>query len=109
MTAAGEYVQLAPYWARASYAGHPGERRLLTPGKRQRLDFESIRLTSRKLQPGSRIVVVLSVIKELGRQLNDGSARGTGRDVSAETIADVKEPLVIRWLGGSSLELPLTR
>lgn len=104
-TPAGEYVQLAPFWTRASYNGHRGERRLLTPGKRQRLDFESIRLTSRRLQPGSRIVAVLSVIKEIGRQIN----YGTGKDVSAETIADAREPLVIRWLRGSYLELPLSR
>ncbi|HJQ38327.1 MAG TPA: CocE/NonD family hydrolase, partial [Thermoanaerobaculia bacterium] len=103
-TAAGDYVQLAPYWARASYVGHQGERRLLTPGKRQRLDFQSIRLTSRKLQPGSRIVAVVSVIKELGRQLNYGS----GKEVSAEMSADAGEPLVIQWLGGSWLELPVT-
>src|SRR5262249_19324082 len=35
LTAKGDYVQLAPYWSRASYIGHAGRRRLLTPGKRE--------------------------------------------------------------------------
>lgn len=103
LTPAGEYHLLAPYWSRASYTGHPGERRLLTPGKRERLDFESIRLMSQQLQTGSRIVAVISVIKESGRQINYGS----GKDVSAESIADAGEPLHIQWLPGSFVELPL--
>lgn len=102
-TPSGEYRLLAPYWSRASYTGHPGERRLLTPGKRERLDFESIRLMSQQLQTGSRLVAVISVIKESGRQINYGS----GKDVSAESIADAGEPLHIQWLPGSFLELPL--
>jgi predicted acyl esterase len=105
LTSAGDYIQLAPYWSRASYSGHPHERRLLTPGKRHRLDFESIRLMSRQVQPGSRIVVVLSVIKETGRQIN----YGTGKDVSDETVADAKEPLQIQWFAESYVELPVRR
>ena len=102
LTKSGEYFQLAPFWTRASYNGHPGERRLLTPGKRQRLDFTAMRLMSKQLQPGSRVVVVLSVIKETGRQIN----YGTGKHVSAETIADAKTPLQIRWLGASYIDVP---
>jgi hypothetical protein len=105
LTGAGDYVQLAPYWSRASYVGHPSERRLLTPGKRQRLDFRAIRLMSRQLQPGSRIVVVLSVIKETGRQIN----YGTGKDVSDETIQDAGAPLRIQWFADSYVELPIKR
>jgi putative CocE/NonD family hydrolase len=105
LTPAGDYVGLAPYWSRASYAGHPGTRRLLIPGKRERIDFGSIRLMSRQFQSGSRLVVVLSVIKETGRQIN----YGTGKDVSAETIADAHEPLTIRWLTGSYIEVPIGR
>jgi hypothetical protein len=77
----------------------------LTPGKRERRDFESRRLMSRQLQPGSRVVAVLSVIKEPGRQIN----YGTGRDVSGETIADAKEPLQIEWFGDSYIVLPVGR
>ena len=34
---------------------------------------------------------------------------GSGKDVSDETLADAGDPLEIRWLGGSYLELPIRR
>jgi len=54
---------------------------------------------------GSRLVMVLSVIKEKGRQIN----YGTGKDVSDETIADAKPPLKIRWFSDSYIEVPVRR
>lgn len=105
LTPKGDYVLLAPYWTRASYAGHPSRRQLLTPGKRHRLDFRSIRLMSRALQQGSRLVLVLTVIKGNDRQINYGS----GKDVSAETIKDAGAPLVLKWYGDSYVELPVWR
>lgn len=102
LTAAGNYIQLAPYWTRASYAGDLAVRRLLLARKRQTLDFRSMRLMSRKLAARSRLVAVLSIIKEPGRQIN----YGTGKDVSKETIADAKGPLRITWFTASFLELP---
>jgi hypothetical protein len=104
-TPKGEYVQLTSYWTRASYIGDSSRRRLLTPGKRQRLDFQSRRLMSRQLQPGSRVVAVLNVIKGSGRQIN----YGTGKDVSDEIIADAKEPLQIKWFSDSYIVLPVER
>jgi putative CocE/NonD family hydrolase len=105
LTAKGEYLQLAPYWARASYVADLSHRHLLTPNKRQHLEFKSIRLMSRKVAPGSKIVVVLSVIKNNGQQIN----YGTGKDVSDETIADAKAPLKIRWFAESYVDLPVWR
>jgi len=105
LTTKGEYLQLAPYWARASYVANLSHRHLLTPGKRQHLDFKSVRLMSRKVEPGSRLVVVLSILKGNGQQIN----YGTGKDVSDETIADAKVPLKIRWFADSYVELPVWR
>ena len=105
LTSKGEYLQLAPYWARASYVADLSRRHLLTPNKRQHLDFKSIRLMSRKVAPGSRLVVVLSVIKGNGQQIN----YGTGKDVSDETIVDAKTPLKIRWFADSYVDLPVWR
>jgi hypothetical protein len=104
-TPKGEYVQLAPFWTRASYIGDRSHRQLLMPGRRQRLDFYGNRLMSREFQPGSRLVLVLSVIKERGRQIN----YGTGRDVSDETIQDAKEPLEIKWFNDSFIDAPVGR
>ena len=104
-TAAGKYDFLTSYWTRASYAADRTHRQLLTPGQRQQLSFESNRLMSRQLQPGSRLVVVLSVIKDPGRQIN----YGTGNGVSDETIADAKEPLQIKWFGESYIVFPVVK
>jgi putative CocE/NonD family hydrolase len=104
-TAQGEYVALSTYMARASHVRDRGHRQLLTPGRHQRLDFRSGRLTSRRFQPGSRLVVVLSVLKSPGAQIN----YGTGKDVSDETIADAGEPLTIKWFGDSFIEVPVWR
>jgi hypothetical protein len=60
---------------------------------------------SRALQQGSRLVLVLTVIKGNDRQINYGS----GKDVSAETIKDAGAPLVIKWYGDSYVELPVWR
>ncbi len=99
----GKYFLLAPYWSRASNVSDISNRHLLTPGARTTLAFTSKRLMSHLLQPGSRIVAVLRVIKESGRQIN----YGTGGDVSGETIADAKPPLSIRWFDDSYLDLPV--
>jgi uncharacterized protein len=105
LTPHGDYVQLAPYWSRASYLRDHSQRHLLTADKRERIDFQSVRLMSRQLQQASRIIAVLRVIKEPGRQIN----YGTGEDVSTETIQDAKAPLEIHWYSDSYLDLPLGR
>lgn len=101
----GTYFQIPPYQARASYVADLTRRRLLTPGARERLDVKSIRLASHLCRAGSRLVVVLSGVRNLGQQIN----YGTGKDVSDETIADAGEPLTIRWSNRSWLELPVKR
>jgi predicted acyl esterase len=101
----GKYTALPPYWSRASYVEDATNRHLLTPGKRQTLSFTSRRLLSHRAEPGSRLVIVLSVIKEQGRQIN----YGTGKDVSDETSADAGEPLNIEWLSGSFIDMPVGR
>ena len=105
-TADGQYVQLPPYTSRASHVASLSERRPLTPGTLARLDFSSgIRMMSRRLAPGSRFVITLSVVKNPQQQIN----YGTGKDVSDESVADAGEPLTIRWLSGSYVEFPVRR
>ncbi len=103
LTPKGEYFHLSYCWVRASYARDRGHRQLLDPGERQILEFKSGRLTSKQFEPGSRLVVVLGIIKQPGEQINYGS----GKAVSNETIADAKEPLQIKWFGKSSLMIPV--
>jgi putative CocE/NonD family hydrolase len=103
LTPQGEYFLLAPYWSRASHVGDIANRRLLTPGKRQHLDFQSVRLMSHRVTPGSRIVAVLNVIKNSGQQIN----YGTGKDVSDESITDAKEALTIKLFADSYIAVPV--
>jgi uncharacterized protein len=101
-TAQGEYFELSFYMGRASHVRDRGHRQLLKPGRRQRLDFQSGRLTSRRMEKGSRLVAVLRILKSPGAQIN----YGTGKDVSDETMADAREPLSIQWLGTSFIDVP---
>lgn len=102
----GQYFQIVPFTARASYTGNSSERRLLKPNEVERLDFGGgIRLMARRVAAGSRIVVTLAIPKSPRQQIN----YGTGRDVSDESIADAGAPLTVRWLPGSYVELPVRR
>jgi predicted acyl esterase len=99
----GEYFQLSYHWARASYVKDRSRRELLAPGRREQLEFESSLLTSRQSTAGSRLVVVLNIIKRPDAQIN----YGTGKDVSDETIADAKVPLSIKWFNDSFVVIPV--
>ncbi|WP_448095788.1 CocE/NonD family hydrolase [Luteibacter yeojuensis] len=99
----GEYFQLSWYLARASYMEDRSRRQLLVPGKRTTLAFTNGRTTSRLFEPGSRLVAVVSVVKEPGSSINMGS----GKEVGTESVADAGEPLRIEWLGSSYLDLPI--
>jgi hypothetical protein len=105
LTPKGEYFLLATYWSRASHVGDLVNRRLLTPGKRDHLDFQGVRLMSHQLNLGSRIVAVVNVIKSPDQQIN----YGTGKDVSDESIADAKEQLTIKLFGDSYIVVPVGR
>ncbi len=104
LTKDGQYVQLNYHWGRASYAKDPSVRVLLAPGRKTVLPFENNRLTSRRIGRGSRIVVVVAVMKNPSQQIN----YGTGRIVAEETIKDAGEKLRIHWLPGTYVDVPVT-
>jgi hypothetical protein len=64
----GEYIRLfsPTNEARASYARDRAHRHLLKAGERQTVSFRAERMTSRLLQPGSRLVVILGISKRPG-------------------------------------------
>jgi hypothetical protein len=105
--AGGDYIRLfsPTYEFRASYARDRVHRHLLKAGERQELSFRSERMTSRQLQQGSRLVMVLGINKRPDREIN----YGTGNDVSEESIADGKIPVKIRWHNDSYIEIPIRR
>jgi hypothetical protein len=103
----GEYVRLfgPTDEFRASYLQDRVHRHLLKAGERQTLTYKSERLTSRQLQTGSRLVMVLGINKRPDREIN----YGTGNDVSEDTVAEGRIPIKIRWYGDSYIEIPMRR
>ncbi len=101
----GRCFLLSYFIGRASQIRDRHRRQLLTPGKEIRLRLRSGRLVSRRLSAGSRLVLLVGVIKQSGAQVN----YGTGKDVSAESMKDAHDPLVIRLGSESTLILPVNR
>jgi putative CocE/NonD family hydrolase len=103
----GDYLQLfdPAYEFRASYVHDRVNRHLLKAGERQELTFKSDRITSRRLDTGSRVVMVLGVNKRADRQVNFG----TGGAVNDESVEDGEVPLKIRWYSDSYLDIPLRK
>jgi uncharacterized protein len=101
----GAVMQLSYFIGRASFAEDMSVRKLLPPGEWVSIPFERSRMVSRELEVGSRLLVVVDVIKDSFHQIN----YGTGGDVSDEAIEDAKEPLQVRWHSDSFIELPLWR
>jgi predicted acyl esterase len=106
LTSSGSYLRLSiPYLQRASYLHDREQRELLMPNEVQELPFALRGPVSRRLEQGSRILLLVGVNKSTDAQVN----YGTGKDVSDETIADAGEPLRIQWLSGSFVNLPMSR
>jgi len=99
----GRYFHLAYSVTRASYAADMSKRQLLTPGLSQDIALTRTLLVSRRLEQGSRLLVLLDVQKRSSAQVN----YGTGRDVSDESIADAKVPLHIDWQNDSTVSVPV--
>nr|AYC80094.1 hypothetical protein [uncultured bacterium] len=98
----GKLFFLASGTQRASYSESRERRKLLTPGKEQRVKFRTT-LVSRRMLPGSRLLALVDVNKNPMAQIN----YGTGKDVSDESIKDAGEPLELEIVSGSYLDVPL--
>lgn len=99
----GKVMQLSYYVGRASYAADMTTRHLLTPGQWTHVPLQRTRMTGRRIASGSRLLVVVDVLKDAEHQVN----HGTGKDVSDESVADAGEPLRIEWSADSMLRIPL--
>ncbi|MDB4292410.1 CocE/NonD family hydrolase [Maribacter sp.] len=105
-TPEGEYFKLTQHHiGRASLAKNPEKRQLLTPNAIEVVPFTNVRMTSKQLRKGSRLIVVLNVNKHPHEQLN----YGTGKDVSTESIKDAKETLEVKWFNDSYVNIPIFR
>lgn len=103
LTPEGNYFHLSYYIGRASYAKNREQRNLLIPNQKTKVSFNNSKLISKKLEKGSRIVVVVNVNKNNNAQIN----YGTGKDVNIESMKDAEIPLNITFTGNSSISLPI--
>lgn len=103
LMADGQTLQLSYYVGRASYASDMTTRHLLTPGQWSQVPLQRTRMTGRRMSAGSRLLVVVDVLKDAQHQVN----HGTGKDVSDESVTDAGEPLRIEWSSESVLHLPM--
>ncbi len=103
LTPEGNYFHLSYYIGRASYAKNREQRNLLIPNQKTQISFDNSKLISKKIEKGSRIVVVVNVNKNNNAQIN----YGTGKDVNKENIKDAEIPLSITFTGNSSISLPI--
>jgi putative CocE/NonD family hydrolase len=101
----GKYFHLAYFLGRASYANDISRRELLQPGKKETITLERSRLVCRRMEKGSRLLLLVNINKNSFAQVN----YGTGKDVSEETIADAGEPLEIEWFNDSFINVPVRR
>lgn len=100
----GQYFKLShEYFARASYTKDKTRRKLLKPNTVEKIPVYNTFFTSRKINSGSKLIVILGVRKNPDVQIN----YGTGKDVSEETIKDAKEPLEVKWYNDSYIEIPV--
>lgn len=105
ITPSGQFFHLSWTVQRASFAKDMTKRQLLVPNVPQTIPLDNTHLVSRKLSKGSRLLVALTINRRPSYQIN----YGTGKDVSTESIADAKEPLLVQWLGESTVTIPISR
>lgn len=99
----GKYFFITRYVGRASYAKNNAKRQLLKPGKKESISLNNTRLVSKKINKGSRFVILLNINKHPFEIINYGS----GKDVYDETIKDAGDPLQIKWFSDSFIDIPV--
>ena len=77
----------------------------MKPFKEEVVPIDNSFFTSKKLNKGSRIILLVGVNKSQYYQLN----YGTGKDVSDENIDDAKIPLQIKWYNRSTIKIPILK
>ena len=99
----GKYFFLTRFIGRAPYAKDSSKRQLLKAGQKESIPFENKRLISRKINKGSRLVILLNVNKQPYEIVNNGS----GKDPNDETTSDADVPLQLMWHNKSFINIPI--
>ncbi|WP_426478974.1 CocE/NonD family hydrolase [Chryseobacterium sp. CBSDS_008] len=99
----GKSFLLSTHMVRASYAKNNEVRQLLEPNKLEQIPINNSFFMSKKIEKGSKLLLLIGVNKSPNWQIN----YGTGKDVSDETIKDSGEPMEIKWYNDSYVEIPV--
>lgn len=99
----GKYFLLSTYLGRASYNKNWQKRHLLSPNKKESIFIKNNEFVSKKIEKGSKIILVVGVNKSPMYQIN----YGTGKDVSDESIEDADIPLEFKLYNDSFIEIPI--
>lgn len=97
----GNYLKLTHYKARASHHIELNGRTSFTPGEKTVINIENTPFFSRKVEKGSKLVLVVSALKESRSQLNYGSTKS----VNEQSLSDAGGPLIVKWHSGSFISL----
>lgn len=101
----GSYFFLTRYVGRASFSRDNTRRQLLEPNRLETINFDRTRFVSKKINAGSRLIVLLNINKHPFEMINYGS----GKPCAEETIHDAGEPLQIKWHNKSFIKIPVLR
>ncbi|WP_343638743.1 CocE/NonD family hydrolase [Chryseobacterium sp.] len=99
----GKSSLLSTHIVRASYAKNNEKRQLLEPNKMEQIPINNSYFISKKIEKGSKLLLLVGVNKSPNWQINYGS----GKDVSDETVKDSGEPMEIKWYNDSYVEIPV--
>lgn len=99
----GKSSLLSTHIVRASYAKNNEKRQLLEPNKMEQIPINNSYFMSKKIEKGSKLLLLVGVNKNPNWQINYGS----GKDVSDETVKDSGEPMEIKWYNDSYVEIPV--
>jgi uncharacterized protein len=99
LTPTGDYVLVSSYSTRETAIGEASHRMSLQTGVREFVDYHSARFASRLIQNGSKLVVLITILKLSGSQSDT-----RGNTAAATGDAD-NVPLKVGWYGNSYIDL----
>lgn len=101
----GKCFLLSTYLGRASYNKNSEKRNLLTPNKKEVISINNNEFVSKRIEKGSKLVLVIGTVKSPFWQVN----YGTGKNVNDETIEDAKDMLEIKFYNDSYIKIPIAQ
>jgi len=104
LTSAGDYILVSSYSTQETVVGEALPRAALQPGIRQYRDYQSGHFASRTIQNGSRLVVLITILKSPDGAPNAAAVNAGVPNVSDGT-GDGVPLLKVGWYGDSFIEL----